>query len=154
VSHFIENVSLEYSCYDSNGEFEMATASENNSFVQDGFLYISPTLTSDNIGEAAVVDGTVYNITGCTFNTTEGLSYTTSTTQAVNSSQTFNIAQYNKACSAISNSTSGKIINPVQSARLSTRYSASIRYGRVDVRAKLPTGYVESFIDLHEADTS
>lgn len=123
-----------------NGEFEMTTASENNSFVQDGFLYISPTLTSDNIGGAAVVDGTVYNITGCTYNTTQGLSYTTATTQVVNTSQTFNIAEYNKACSAVSNSTSGKVINPVQSARLSTRYSASIKYGRVEVRAKNPTG--------------
>ncbi len=33
-------------------------------------LYIVPTLTSDNIGTAAVFDGTVYNITGCTFNIT------------------------------------------------------------------------------------
>jgi len=49
-----------------NGEFEMATASPNNSFVKDGKLYIVPTLTSDVIGEAAVYDGYTYNITGCT----------------------------------------------------------------------------------------
>ena len=37
----------------------MTTASRNNSFVQNGMLYIVPTLTSDNIGTAAVFDGTL-----------------------------------------------------------------------------------------------
>jgi hypothetical protein len=55
----------------SNGEFEITTTSVNYSFIiQNGMLYIVPTLTSDNIGNAAVLDGAVYNITGCTFNTT------------------------------------------------------------------------------------
>jgi hypothetical protein len=31
-------------------------------------LYTVPTLTSDDIGKSAVLDGAVYNITGCTFN--------------------------------------------------------------------------------------
>ncbi|KAK0505557.1 concanavalin A-like lectin/glucanase domain-containing protein [Armillaria luteobubalina] len=35
---------------------------------------------------------------------------------------------------------SGTQTPPVQSARLSTRSSASIRYGKVEVRAKIPTG--------------
>ena len=87
----------------------------------------------------------MYNITGCTFNITHGLSYTSS---AVNSNASaaiapdhpFDQAGYTKACSAISNATTGQVINPVQSARLSTRKSASIKYGRVEVRAKIPTG--------------
>ncbi|KAF8151651.1 GH16 beta-1,3-glucan recognition protein [Crassisporium funariophilum] len=128
-----------------NGEFEMTTASQNNSYVRDGYLYITPTLTSDNIGQDALVDGSVYNITGCTFNITQGLSYTSSLTQSSNSStiaadQAFDVAGYTKACSAVSNATAGRIINPVQSARISTRKSASIKYGRVEVRAKIPTG--------------
>ncbi|KAF9039187.1 concanavalin A-like lectin/glucanase domain-containing protein [Panaeolus papilionaceus] len=129
-----------------NGEFSMATGSENNSYVKDGRLYITPTLTRDAIGDSAVDDGYVYNITGCTFNITQGVSYTSSLpTQshngsAIGSDQTFDLAGYTRACSAVSNITAGTIINPVQSARLTTRKSASIKYGRVEVRAKIPTG--------------
>jgi hypothetical protein len=128
----------------------MATASENNSFVKDGYLYLAPTLTSDNLGVAAVEDGYVYNITGCTFNITHGSTYTEgqpntpANTSGIGSDEVFDAASYYKACSAVSNSTAGQIINPVQSARLSTRRSASIKYGRVDVRAKIPTGYARS----------
>lgn len=124
-----------------NGEFEMTTDSSNNSYVQNGFLYITPTLTSDSIGENAIINGTVYNITGCTYNITQGLAYTSSSASApISVDQPFNLAAYTAACSAISNATTGQIINPVQSARLTTRNSASIKYGRVDVRAKIPTG--------------
>lgn len=125
----------------------MTTASQNNSFVKDGYLYLAPTLTSDNLGYGAIDDGYVYNITGCTFNITHGSTYTdaqSNTPLNVNGNQTFDAASYYKACSAVSNSTTGQIINPVQSARLSTRRSASIKYGRVEVRAKIPTGYALS----------
>jgi hypothetical protein len=123
----------------------MTTDSANNSYVKNGHLYITPTLTSDNIGVTAVEGGYVYNITGCTYNVTRGLSYTSASNLPTNSSaigadQTFDLAAYTKACSAVSNVTSGQIINPVQSARLSTRKTASIKYGRVEVRAKIPTG--------------
>jgi len=129
-----------------NGEFEMTTASQNNSFVKDGRLYIAPTLTSDNLGEAAIEDGYVYNITGCTFNITRGATYTDPTHASptnisnIASDNAFDLNGYLKACSAVSNSTTGHIINPVQSARISTRRSASIKYGKVEVRAKIPRG--------------
>ena len=107
-------------------------SSVNNSFIQNGMLYIVPTLTSNNIGNAAVLDGAVYNITDCTFNI------------AVPNNGTmngrFDEVEYLAACSAVSNATLGTVINPVQSARLSTRNSASIRYGRVEIRAKMPNG--------------
>ncbi|KAG6856109.1 hypothetical protein H0H87_007361, partial [Tephrocybe sp. NHM501043] len=128
-----------------NGEFEMTTASRNNSFVKDGHLYIAPTLTSDNLGEAAIVDGYIYNITGCTYNITGGVEYTdpshdATTISNVVSDADFDVEAYTKACSAVSNSTSGSIINPIQSARISTRRSASIKFGKVEVRAKIPRG--------------
>ncbi len=44
----------------------MTTNSPNNSFVEDGKLYIVPTLTSDVIGRANVLNGFTYNVTGCT----------------------------------------------------------------------------------------
>lgn len=94
----------------------MATESATNSFVQDGKLYILPTLTSDIIGRDAIFNGYTYNLTGCT-------------------------NQDWRACGVVSNSTTGVVINPVQSARLTTRQSHSIQFGRVEVRAKIPRGY-------------
>ena len=87
-----------------------------------------------NIGNAAVLDGAVYNITDCTFNITAPNNGTLN--------GRFDEAGYLAACSAASNATLGTVINPVQSAKLSTRNSASIRYryGRVEIRAKMPNG--------------
>jgi beta-glucanase (GH16 family) len=44
------------------------------------------------------------------------------------------------SCSIRSNKTAGTIINPVRSARLTTRGKKSIKYGRVEVVAKMPRG--------------
>ncbi|KDR73819.1 hypothetical protein GALMADRAFT_125114 [Galerina marginata CBS 339.88] len=119
-----------------NGEFEMTTSSRNNSFVKDGRLYIVPTLTADNIGMDAVLDGTVYNITDCTFNITRpDNGYIIQDGVRV-----FDSASYYRSCSAVSNATAGTVINPVQSARLTTKNTASIRYGRVEIKAKMPNG--------------
>ncbi|TRM66532.1 glycoside hydrolase family 16 protein [Schizophyllum amplum] len=127
-----------------NGQFEMTTSSSKNSFVRDGHLYIMPTLTSEEIGESAVMDNYVYNLTDCTFNITHGDSYTSSVGPGEESTgmqaADFDIDGYYKACSGVSNSSAGQVISPVQSARLSTRSSAKIRYGKVEVKAKLPTG--------------
>ncbi|KAI9459526.1 glycoside hydrolase family 16 protein [Boletus coccyginus] len=118
-----------------NGEFEMTTSSTDNSYVQDGYLYITPTLTSDIIGRDNVLNGYTYNLTDCTYNTTSPEALPGGSNSSV-----FDATAYYKACGAVSNSTSGAVINPVRSARISTRNSASIRYGRVEVRAKLPRG--------------
>ena len=93
----------------------MMTDQSNNSYVEDGILYLVPTLTSDVIGKDAIFNGFTYNITDCT-----------------NANLT--------ACGKVSNSSTQTVINPVQSARLHTRYSHSITYGRVEVRARLPKG--------------
>ena len=100
------------------GEFEMTTNSSKNSFVENGVLYIVPTLTSDEIGTDAIFNGYTYNVTGCSVNSTASP----------------------WACSAASNSSTETVINPVQSARLTTINSTSIRYGKVQVVAKLPKG--------------
>ena len=95
----------------------MTTNSANNSFVRDGRLYIVPTLTSDVIGRDNVLGNPpfVFNITGCTeANTTN--------------------------CGAVSNATARAVIPPVMSARIHTRNHYSIRYGRVEISAKLPRG--------------
>lgn len=43
-------------------------------------------------------------------------------------------------CVRTSNATTTTIINPVRSARLTTRGKKTIKYGRVEVVAKLPAG--------------
>ncbi|KAK9477003.1 concanavalin A-like lectin/glucanase domain-containing protein [Lipomyces japonicus] len=101
-----------------NGEFEWATNSRNNSYVKDGKLYIVPTLTSDAIGEQNLYNGYTVNLTTTGTCTGEG----------------------QEACSIRSNSTAGTMIPPIQSARLTTINTASITYGKVEVRAKLPKG--------------
>ncbi|TBU24686.1 hypothetical protein BD311DRAFT_780815 [Dichomitus squalens] len=90
------------------------TASDSNLFMQNGELYILPTLTSDAIGKAAILDGGSFNLSDdCTSN--------------------------NKtACSVKSNNQTGATIQPVQYARISTINSATIAFGKVEVRAKLP----------------
>ncbi|KAK9467991.1 concanavalin A-like lectin/glucanase domain-containing protein [Lipomyces arxii] len=101
-----------------NGEFEWATDSTNNSYIQEGQLYIVPTFTADVIGENSLLNGYTVNLT------TAG----TCTSENVDD------------CSVRSNATTGAMIPPLQSARLITRQSRSIRFGKVEVRAKLPKG--------------
>jgi len=85
-----------------NGQFEWTTADDENSRVEDGVLYIVPTLTEDKIGHDAIFDGYNLTVSDCTNgNLTE--------------------------CNRYSNATAGTVINPVRSARLSTRLSKSIR---------------------------
>lgn len=84
-----------------------------NSFVQDGMLYIQPTLQD----EALLTGNNTLNLlnSSCTSNTWSD-------------------------CVAVTNTTNGTIINPVKSARLNTKKSSSIKYGRIEVTAKLPAG--------------
>lgn len=103
------------------GEFEWTTDSANNSFVRNNQLYIVPTLTSDMTGEAAIADGYSLNLTDsgvCT---------------SANKSDFY--------CAVRSNASTGDILPPVQSARLTTKISGkTIRFGKVEVTARMPTG--------------
>ncbi|UZJ55707.1 hypothetical protein CBS101457_005027 [Exobasidium rhododendri] len=103
------------------GEFEWTTDSTNNSFVKDGSLYIVPTLTSDSVGEAAIIDGYSLNLTS------------TNQCTSANKSDFY--------CAVRSNSSTQTILPPVQSARLTTKISRkTIKYGKIEVTAKMPTG--------------
>ena len=96
----------------------MATALSDNLFVRNEQLYIKPTLTSNVLSSPdQILDGGNYTLQGCT-------------TLKSNAS----------ACSASSSNNNGATIPPVMSARLSTQGSYSIRYGKVEVVAKLPRG--------------
>lgn len=121
-----------------NGEFEWTTSSPNNSYTKDGYLYITPTLTSDMIGEAALLNGYTVNLTDTKTCTAEPVPW-------VDRSQSLNIKEMSIGnadtnCQIRSNNTLGTIIPPIQSARLITNGTFSMKYGKVEVRAKMPKG--------------
>jgi hypothetical protein len=106
-----------------NGEFQMTTDSSSNLFISNGQLYIMPTLTSDTIPLTSIFDGGNFTLQGCT-------------------------TENQTACSVESNQALGTVINPVQSARINTQGKKNIRFGKVQVRAKLPRGCVYTLMVL------
>lgn len=105
-------------CPRSNGEFDWVTDDTANSFVEDGVLYLVPTLTTDVLTDAQIQDGYTINLgDSCTASNKTG-----------------------PQCVMTSNSTTGKILPPVRSSRISTQNKHSIRYGKVQFEAKMPTG--------------
>jgi len=103
-----------------NWEFQQYSNNRSNSYVKDGVLYIHPTLTSETIGsDDAVMNNALLDIWGnmpgykCTANAYYG-------------------------CSRYSNGQN--ILNPIQSAQLRSHQKFSFKYGKVDVRARLPKG--------------
>ncbi|GAA5990321.1 hypothetical protein JCM10908_007316 [Rhodotorula pacifica] len=103
-----------------NKQFEMTTSATKNSFVEDGFLYIVPTLSNETYGDEAIINGYTLNLTA------DG-----TCTSALSSD-----------CVAFSNTTRGNysVLPPIESARLTTKLSHSIKYGKVEVSARMPTG--------------
>lgn len=103
-----------------NWEFQYYTNNRSNSFVRDGVLFLKPTLTSELVGDESLMHGTELNLWGstpadmCTGNAFYG-------------------------CQR-SGGAGGNVLNPIQSARLRTAQSFSFRYGRVEIKAKLPRG--------------
>jgi len=99
----------------SNGEFEVTTNSTENIFIERGRLVMTPTLQEESLLNAKFA---LLNLTAdgtCTSS-----------------------AWYN--CWTATNATNHTIMNPVKSGRINTKGHASIRYGRVEVSAKMPAG--------------
>jgi Glycosyl hydrolases family 16 len=103
-----------------SGSFEWTTDDPKNAYVDGEGLHIVPTLTTEStpITLEQLTDNYVLNLT------TDG----TCTAQDID------------MCSVRSNVTAGTIINPVRSARLSTKGKKTLRYGKVEVVAKMPKG--------------
>ncbi|KAJ3223235.1 hypothetical protein HK099_001370 [Clydaea vesicula] len=100
-----------------NGEFDMTVNSRENSYVKDGILHLVPTLTSEKIGEKQIFNNFTVNLIGqgCTGDTFE-------------------------KCVRTSNSTNSSVIPPIQSVRINTKNTVSLKYGKVEIRAKMPKG--------------
>jgi beta-glucanase (GH16 family) len=101
-----------------NWEFQWYTNNRSNSYAKDGVLFIRPTLTSGDFGEEFIYSGTL-DIEG-------GTPYEYCTNRKW------------WGCSRTGNQ--NNIVNPVKSARIRTINSFAFKYGKVEVRAKLPTG--------------
>lgn len=100
--------------------FDWTTVDTKNVYTDTNGLHIVPTITTEvtDITEAQLNNGYTLNLTAlgtCTGTDADD-------------------------CVMISNSTEGTIINPVRSARLNTKGKHNIRYGKVEVVAKLPKG--------------
>ncbi|KAF5393090.1 hypothetical protein D9757_001244 [Collybiopsis confluens] len=100
-----------------NGEFEIMTNKDENLKIQNSELYIVPTLTSNSVGgTSSIFDGYTYDLgDDCT-------------------------TDNKTACSVTSDNSTKTVLPPVQSAKISTNGTYSLKYGRVQVRAKTPTG--------------
>lgn len=103
-----------------SGTFEWTTDDPKNAYTDENGLHIVPTLTTQttNITVDQLYDGYVLNLT------TDGTCTSNDVTM----------------CSIRSNKTAGTIINPVRSARLTTKGKKTINYGKVEVVAKMPKG--------------
>ncbi|ETS61733.1 hypothetical protein PaG_03827 [Moesziomyces aphidis] len=101
------------------GSFDWTTDSEANTYVEDGKLYLVPTLTVQNLWAP------YFNLDGFKLDLTAAGNCT---------------SEKDTDCQAGNNFDEGRMVNPVQSTRITTKKSFSIRYGKVEVRAKLPTG--------------
>ena len=103
-------------CAYRNGEFEQTTATDENVFVKDGRLHIMPTVQDARlVEENSVID--LLKDGSCT------------STQW-------------KDCYAATNTTAGNstIVPPTRSGRITSKKGATIKYGRIEVTAKLPKG--------------
>ncbi|KXX82326.1 Beta-1,3-glucan-binding protein [Madurella mycetomatis] len=99
-----------------NGEFEMTTPGDENVFVENGHLFIKATLQDDRfMQQDHKID--LLETGTCTSTSPDH-------------------------CIAYTNVTAGNatIVPPVLSGRINTRRGATIKYGRVEVTAKLPAG--------------
>ncbi|OAA72483.1 Concanavalin A-like lectin/glucanase, subgroup [Cordyceps fumosorosea ARSEF 2679] len=104
-----------------NHAFDWTTTDERNSYVDADGLHIVPTLTTETTD---ITTDQMYA------NYTLNLDSDKSCTGEFNSS----------ACVLRSNPEKGAFIPPVRSARLTTKGTKSIRYGMVEVVARLPRG--------------
>jgi len=102
------------------GSFDWTTTEPENTYVDEQGLHIVPTLTNE------------------TTKITSDQMFANYTLDLLKDGSC--TSQRNSSCRVRSDPEEGDMIPPVRSARLSTKGKKSIRYGRVEVEAKLPKG--------------
>ncbi|KAF5667450.1 beta-1,3-glucan binding protein [Fusarium heterosporum] len=113
-----------------NNAFDWTTDDASNSYVDAQGLHIVPTTTLEttSITEEQLLNGFTVNMT------TNSKTWGTCTAEDIKKNND------RWPCAARSNATLGQIINPVRSARLNTKGKKTIKYGRVEVTARMPRG--------------
>ncbi|XP_055608297.1 beta-1,3-glucan-binding protein-like [Uranotaenia lowii] len=101
-----------------HGEFQYYLNSRRNSYVEDGILYLRPTLIADEFGEEFLKSGTI--------SAHGGTPYDFCTNPSWNGCERTGTAEH--------------YLNPIKSARLRTVNSFNFKYGKLEIRAKLPAG--------------
>nr|AEE89455.1 beta-glucan recognition protein [Tapes literatus] len=103
-----------------NWEFQYYTNNRTNSYVRDGKLFIKPTFTIESIndGPDSLTRGSL-DIWG---------------------SQPGDVCTGNAFWGCKRDGTPEHLINPIQSARLRSSRGFNFKYGKVEIRAKMPTG--------------
>ncbi|KAF7556471.1 hypothetical protein G7Z17_g1392 [Cylindrodendrum hubeiense] len=106
-----------------NGAFDWTTTDIRNSYVNSEGLHIVPSLTNET---TSITNDEMYSNYTLNLSSDGGDGSCTS--------------DESSSCNITSNPVKGTMIPPVRSARLTTKGTKSIRYGRVEVVAKLPKG--------------
>ncbi|CAH1155650.1 unnamed protein product [Phaedon cochleariae] len=101
-----------------NWEFQWYTNNRSNSYVEDGILHIKPTLVADDYGNDFLYSGTI-DLNG-----------------GSPADQCTNPQWYG----CVRSGSSTNILNPIKSARIRSLESFAFKYGKVEIRAKLPSG--------------
>jgi beta-glucanase (GH16 family) len=102
------------------GSFDWTTTDPLNSYVDGAGLHIVPTLTNET---TSITNDQLYS--GYTLNLTQDGSCTDTS---------------KSACVVVADPKTGKMVPPIRSARLTTKGTKTLKYGRVEVVAKLPQG--------------
>ncbi|KAJ3195713.1 hypothetical protein HK101_011300, partial [Irineochytrium annulatum] len=105
-----------------NGEFQAYTNDPANAYVKNGMLYIKPTLTSDKLPLDNILGGYTWNLT-----------------------EQYGCVGGDAKCTVVSNFTNTGmkgfgILPPVMSAKLRLNPQFATRYGKGEVRVKMPKG--------------
>ncbi len=102
-----------------NWEFEYYTNNRTNSYVKNGILYIKPTLTNNTFTAPGFLNSGTIDLWG---------------------GEPADVCTSNAFYGCYRTGTGANALNSVQSARMRTVNSFSFNYGRVEVRAQLPSG--------------
>jgi hypothetical protein len=117
-----------------NGEFEATRQDQSNLFFDGKGMHIRPTIVAEeDFGgdwDKFLTDGEINLGDQCTTDNIE-------------------VDKDRDGCSVKASGDRKSIANPVYSARINTREKHSIKFGRVEVVAKLPRGYVLRFVACH-----
>lgn len=97
-----------------NGQFDETTVTDENVYIKDGMLNIKPTLQDEKL----INENNVINLFD----------------QGICASDVW------KNCVASTNITNGTIVPPAKSGRINSKKRGQIKYGRVEVVAKMPKG--------------